>query len=155
MLTLNFKRYEDQLFDIVTFVYWNIVYIESCMYKSVLGKINKLQKSKLCRLLVIFHVIFIYRAPPPHPPPPNKSKYQSWYLTPCFGLEVQNPIQALKSVKGLGNTLDLNSKWEWTSPSFGNFSWDIYRVPPKKLQISKLIFEILLWAWGAEAHPGT
>ena len=31
-------------FYIVTFVYWNIVYIESCMYKSVLGKINKLQK---------------------------------------------------------------------------------------------------------------
>ena len=44
MLNLNFKRYEDQLFHIVTFVYWNIVYIESCMYKSVLGKINKLQK---------------------------------------------------------------------------------------------------------------
>jgi hypothetical protein len=44
MLTLNFKRYEDQPFYIVTFVYWNIVYIESCMYKSVLEKINKLQK---------------------------------------------------------------------------------------------------------------
>ena len=47
MLTLNFKRHEDQLFYIVTFVYWNIVYIESCMYKSVLGKINKLQKKTL------------------------------------------------------------------------------------------------------------
>ena len=53
MLTLNFKSYyktvcyEDQLvFYIVTFVYWNIVYIESCMYKSVLGKINKLQTNK-------------------------------------------------------------------------------------------------------------
>jgi hypothetical protein len=31
-------------FYIVTFVHWNIVFIESCMYKSVLGKINKLQK---------------------------------------------------------------------------------------------------------------
>ena len=29
-------------FYIVTFVYWNIVYIESCMCKSVLGIINKL-----------------------------------------------------------------------------------------------------------------
>ena len=44
MLTLNFKRYEDKLFYIVTFVYLRIVYIESCMYKSVLGKIHKLQK---------------------------------------------------------------------------------------------------------------
>jgi hypothetical protein len=57
-------------------------------------------------------------------------------LTPCCGLEVQNPIQALKSVKGLGNTFDINPKWERTLPPFGNFSWDIYR-PPKKIQIAK------------------
>ena len=31
-------------FCIVTFAYWNIVYVASCMYKSVLGKINKLPK---------------------------------------------------------------------------------------------------------------
>jgi len=30
-------------------------------------------------------------------------------LTPCCGLEVQNPTQALKSVKGPGNTFDLNA----------------------------------------------
>jgi len=53
MLTLNFKScykavcYEDQLvFYIVAFVYWNIVYIESCMYKSDLGKINRLPTKK-------------------------------------------------------------------------------------------------------------
>jgi hypothetical protein len=28
---------------------------------------------------------------------------------------------------------------------FGNFSWDIYRVAPE-IQISKLIFDTLLWA---------
>jgi len=56
-------------------------------------------------------------------------------LTPCCGLEVENPIQALQSVKGPGNTFDLNPKWERTLPSFGNFSWDIYRVPPKKSNI--------------------
>jgi len=69
-------------------------------------------------------------------------------LTPCCGLEVQNPTQALKSVKGPGNTFDLNPEWEKrTLPSFGNFSWDIYRVlPPKKFKISKLIFDTLLWA---------
>ena len=35
--------YEDKLvfFYIVTVAYWNIVYIESCMYQSILGKINK------------------------------------------------------------------------------------------------------------------
>ena len=32
MLTLNFKKYEDQLFYIVTFMYWHIVYTESWLY---------------------------------------------------------------------------------------------------------------------------
>jgi hypothetical protein len=65
--------------------------------------------------------------------PQKKSKYQSWYLTPCCWLEVHNPTQALKSVKGLGNTFDLNSKWGRTLPSFDIFLWVIYRVPlPKK-----------------------
>jgi hypothetical protein len=37
------------------------------------------------------------------------------------------------------------------------FSRDIHRdLPPqKKMQISKLIFETLLWASGAETTPGT
>jgi hypothetical protein len=91
-----------------------------------------------------------------HSPSKTKSKYQSWYLTLCCGLEVQNPTQALKSVKGPGNTFDISPKWERTLSSFDNFSWDIYRVPPqKKFQISKLIFDTLLWTWGAESHPGT
>ena len=68
----------------------------------------------------------MYRVPPP------KSKYQSWYLTPCCGLEVHSPTQALKSVKGLGNTFDLSSKWERTLPSFDLFLWVIYKAPPKK-----------------------
>jgi hypothetical protein len=69
-------------------------------------------------------------------------------LTPCCGLEVQKPTQALQSVKGPGNTFDLNSKWARTLPSLIYFSWDIYTDPPsiKKNQISKLIFETLLWA---------
>jgi hypothetical protein len=37
-------------------------------------------------------------------------------LTPCCGLEVQKPIQALMSVKGLGNTFDLNPKLARTLP---------------------------------------
>jgi hypothetical protein len=56
MLTLILKRYyktvcyEDQLvFYIATVVYWNIVHIESCMYKSVLGKINITKKVFTCR----------------------------------------------------------------------------------------------------------
>jgi hypothetical protein len=51
MLTLNFKSYyktvcyEDQLvLYIVTVVYWNVVYIESCMYKSVLAKNKQITK---------------------------------------------------------------------------------------------------------------
>jgi len=43
---------------------------------------------------------------------------------------VQNPTQALKSVKGPGNTFDLKPKWERTLPFGMYFSWDIYRDPP-------------------------
>jgi hypothetical protein len=82
-------------------------------------------EKKLCRPLAIFHGVLIA-------PPKKKSKYRSWYLTPCCGLEVQDPTQALKSVKGPGNTFDLNPKWERTLPSFGNFLWDTYSPPPKK-----------------------
>ena len=68
-------------------------------------------------------------------PPPQKkikqSKYQSCYLTPCCGLEVQNPTEAHKSVKGPCNTFDLNPNWEQILPSFGNISWDMHRPPQK------------------------
>jgi hypothetical protein len=50
-------------------------------------------------------------------------------LTSCCGLEVQKPTQALKSVKGPGNTIDLNSKWSRTLPSLIYFLWDINRDP--------------------------
>ena len=43
-LLQNSMLWRSTCFYIVTFVHWNIVFIESCMYKSVLGKINKLQK---------------------------------------------------------------------------------------------------------------
>jgi hypothetical protein len=38
--------------------------------------------------------------------------------------------KSLKSVKGPGNTFDLNPKWQRTLPSFGNFARDMYRVLP-------------------------
>jgi len=43
-LLQNSMLWRSTSFYIVTFVHWNIMFIESCMYKSVLGKINKLQK---------------------------------------------------------------------------------------------------------------
>jgi hypothetical protein len=48
---------------------------------------------------------YIYRATLP-----KKIQYQSSYLTPCCGLAVENPTQALMLVKGPGNTFDLNPK---------------------------------------------
>jgi hypothetical protein len=42
---------------------------------------------------------------------------------------VQKPTQALKSVKGAGNTFDLSPKWSRTLPSLIYFSWNIYRDP--------------------------
>jgi hypothetical protein len=74
--------------------------------------------------------------------------YQSWYLIPCCGLEVQEPTQALKSVKGQGNTFDLNPKWARTLPSLIYFSWDIYRDPPpqrKNLISPKTNFKYQSW----------
>jgi hypothetical protein len=50
-------------------------------------------------------------------------------LTPYCGLEVQKPTQALKSVKGPGNTFDINHKWSRTLPPLTHFSWDINRAP--------------------------
>ena len=63
--------------------------------------------------------------------PRNKATNQSWYLTPCSGFEVQKPTQVLKAVIGLGKTFNLNPKWERTLPSVGNFSWNIFKVPPQ------------------------
>jgi hypothetical protein len=48
------------------------------------------------------------------------------------------------SVKGPGNTFDLNPKWERTLPTFGNFSYDINSVPPLNPNI-KVDFYTLLW----------
>ena len=40
------------------------------------------------------------------------TKYRSWNLTSYYGLEVQNFIQAFKSVKEPGNIFDLDRKWK-------------------------------------------
>jgi hypothetical protein len=63
-------------------------------------------------------------------------------LTPCCGLEVQKPIQALKSVKGPRNTFDCNPKWARTLPSLIYFSMDIYRDPPSIKKISNIKVDI-------------
>ena len=84
--------------------------------------------------------------------PQKKSKYQSWYLTPCFGHEMQKPTQALKPIKDPGNTFDLNPRWERTLFSVGNLSWDIYRVPQK---ISKYQCWYLTPCCGNEVHKPT
>jgi hypothetical protein len=73
-------------------------------------------------------------------------------LTPCCELEVQNPTEELNSVKGPGNTLYLNPKWERTLPSFGNFG--IF-IAPSQIKISKLILDTLMRAGVAESHTGT
>jgi len=69
------------------------------------------------------------------PPPQNKIKYQSSYLTPCCGLEVQKPTQGPKSVKGPENTFELNLKWARTLSSFIYFSLVIDRDPPPHKKI--------------------
>jgi hypothetical protein len=72
-------------------------------------------------------------------PPQFVFKYQSSFLTPCCGLEGQKSTQKLKSVKDLGNTFDLSSKWARTLPSLIYLSWDkiveggLYYYPMKNI----------------------
>ena len=94
---------------------------------------------ELCRPWYIFHEILI-ETPPLYK---AKFKYQSWYLTPCCGLEVQKPTQALQSVKGPGNTLDWHPKWSRTLPSLIYFSWDIYRDHPSIIFFSNI--KVHIW----------
>ena len=84
--------------------------------KSVKGHGNTSDKPQVGKNFGVFRYFLwvIYRISP-------KYKYQSWCLTPCCWLEVHNPTQALKSVKGLGNTFDLNPMWERTLQSFDIF----------------------------------
>ena len=52
----NSMLWRSTCFYIVTLMHWNIVFIESCMYKSVFGKINKLQKKKV---FIWRHVVYV------------------------------------------------------------------------------------------------
>ena len=99
--------------------------------KSAKGSVNTYDwNPKLTRTLpsLIYFSWDIYRDPLHK----AKFKYQSWYLTPCYGLEVQNPSHALQSVKGAGNTFDWDPKWTITLPSLIYCSWDIHRDPLHK-----------------------
>jgi predicted phosphatase len=62
-------------------------------------------------------------------------------LTPCCGLEVQKPIQALMSVKGLGNTFDLNPKLARTLP-LGIFHVVFIEPHPFKKKYSNIKVDI-------------
>jgi hypothetical protein len=56
---------------------------------------------------------------------------------------VQKPKQALKSVKGPGNTFEFNPKWSRTLPSLIYFSWDIHRDPHPPLKRSNIKVDML------------
>jgi hypothetical protein len=76
-----------------------------------------------------------------------KSKVLSGHLTDLsawvgFCTSSQKPTQALKPVKGPGNTFDINSKWSRTLPSLIYFSWDIYRGPPSIKHFSNIKVDI-------------
>ena len=69
-------------------------------------------------------------------------KYQSWYLIPCYGFELQKPTQKHKSVKDPDNTFDLLSKWKRTTSSLIFVSWDIYRDRHPQFVFSNIRFVI-------------
>ena len=91
------------------------------------------------------------------PPPQKKIQISKLIFTPYCGFEVQTPTQALQSGKDPDNAFEWNPKWVRTLPSLIYLSCDINRDPPpqKKFQISKRIFDTLLWAWGADTHSNT
>jgi hypothetical protein len=55
---------------------------------------------------------------------------------------VQKPTQELKSVKGLGNIVDLNPKWTRTLPFVIYLSWRIYKDQPSTKNISNIKVDI-------------
>jgi hypothetical protein len=64
-----------------------------------------------------------------------KTSIKDSNTTKCNQIWVPNnpyifTCNALKSVKGPGNTFDLNPKWSRTLPSLIYVSWDIYRDLP-------------------------
>jgi hypothetical protein len=63
---------------------------------------------------------------------------------------VQIPTKVLMSAKIQGNTFDLNRKWERTFPSLPIFHGIFIGSPEIEINISKLLFEILLWVWGGK-----
>jgi hypothetical protein len=61
-------------------------------------------------------------------------------LTPCCGLEVQKPTQALQSVKDPDNTFEINLKWTRTFPQISTLIFeisfverDLYKYPMKNI----------------------
>jgi hypothetical protein len=65
-------------------------------------------------------------------------------LVPCCEFEVQKPTQAHMSVKCPGNSFDISSKWQ--EISLWEFFMGYLQSPHNFFRISKLIFDILLWA---------
>jgi hypothetical protein len=54
------------------------------------------------------------------------------------------------SVKGPGNTFDLNPKWARTLPSLIYFAWVIYRVPPKSKYQSSISGQLKAYIEGGK-----
>ena len=73
---------------------------------------------------------------------PLHKKNQISKLIFDIGLEVQKPTQALKLVKGPGNTIDRHLKWARTLPSLIFFSWDFYIDPPSIKFLSNIKVDI-------------
>ena len=111
------------------------------------------------RTLVVLRQYFswdIYRNPHPLQKKNQIMKVDIWH--PAVGLRFRNPTQAFNSVKEQDQYLYLWPQvWARTLPSFGIFFMRIFietpTPPQKKIEISKLIFDTLLWAWGAENPP--
>jgi hypothetical protein len=68
-------------------------------------------------------------------------KYQIWCLTPCCGLEVHYPTQALKSVKDQDNTFNIGPKWARTLP-FLIYFYGIFIETPSTIFFSNIKIDI-------------
>jgi hypothetical protein len=91
------------------------------------------------------------------PPPQFGFKYQSWYLTPCCGLQVHYPTKELMWVKEPDNTFSLAKSGQELCRPWHIFYGIFIESRPSTIcfQISKLVFDTLLWAWGVLSNLGT
>ena len=113
-------------------------------------------KSQVVKHFAVLNMFFMgYLKRPSLHKKKSNIKVDSWH--PAVGLRCRNPPRHLSQLKAR-QYLWLKSQVVKNFAVLNMFFMGYLKGPPLHnffFQISKLIFDTLLWAWGAETHLGT